>query len=138
MRLRTVVLPLAATLASVLVPEVAHAAVPKTKPTQTFACPTGQDGQARVWVRKNKKGRITKLAVDNPCAWYLGFAGGDDVMWVAPGSHFHWSQTRIREAQAAGHPVLPSQVAQWTDGIVCSGGENQSLIVRYNDVRKVC
>ena len=137
MKIRTPLLLLASVMAGAMVPSNASAAVPTTKATQTIPCPAGHEGAARVWV-KASNGRLSKLAIDNPCSWYLGFSGGDDEMYVAPGTHFHWNQKRIRMAQKAGLPVIPGGDANFTDYITCSGGYTISLVSRYNDVRFAC
>lgn len=116
----------------------AGAAVPKKRPTLTVACPAGQDGEVRVWRSKTKKGRLTQVAVDNPCDWYVSFPGGEGTMYVAPDTHFHWSQKRIRMAQEAGLPVMPSLVVGFTDDIICADDEVKSIVRRYDDVQFAC
>lgn len=137
MRLRTPLLLLVGALTGAIVPSTAFAAVPTTEAKQTFPCPVGQEGAVRVWA-KTSKGRVTKLAVDNPCAWYVGFSAGGTAMVVAPGTHFNWGKGRIAKAQRAGLPVVPGGVAWYTDYITCSGGDVISLVSRYNDVRFAC
>ena len=135
MRLRTPLLLL--TAAAVLMPGTAHAAVPKTKATLTLPCPEGP-GVARIWSTKSR-GWQTKLAVDNPCGQWLGWAFGgqayngssDSAMMVAPGAHFNWGKKRIAnyysfEGRAAFGPVPE-----------CAGTTSISLVYSYKDVRDV-
>jgi hypothetical protein len=76
MRLRTVLVPLGATLASALVPGAAHAAVPKTKPQQTLMCDTFGN-TAKLWYTK-KKNVVTRLAVDaSSCSGWVGAVAAD-------------------------------------------------------------
>jgi len=113
----------------------AGAAVPTKNAKQTMACPEGS-GTARLWATTHK-GTLTKLAVDNPCSWYLGFTSGDNTMLVAPGTHFNWGKKRIAAAQKAGLPLVPGGQPNWADVLVCDRG-TVTLISRYDDAVIAC
>jgi hypothetical protein len=141
MRLRTVLAPLAAMLATTLVPGIAHAAVPRTKATQTLACP-GQPGKvARIWWSKNSETtKLSKLAMDNPCSqslWFFSattYASGKsrDAMLLKPGTHFNWGQDRVRMYEWAIVYIQPQfKESSWE----CGGPTTVAVVSKYNDVR---
>lgn len=116
----------------------AGAAVP-TKPAKvTVPCNDGSGDSARVW-HTTSKGRLTKLAADNPCTGWLalnygltyGSGAARDQLTIAPGAHFNWGKKRIA-AQGARGPVWGVRVVpMWG----CMGPTTIHLLYSYRDVR---
>jgi hypothetical protein len=138
MRLRTVLVALAATLASTFVPGTADAAVPTKFTPGIWQCSSGK-GVARVWWTVSH-GRYTKLAVDNGCAdeyvalsdggYYIGQAKAR--LLVAPGKHFNWGQNEIKRYT----PVFDHVSLKQDAG--CEGPTTIRVVSRYDKVRTVC
>ena len=114
----------------------AGAAVPSKPAKRTIACPDGR-GAARVWWTVSG-GRMTKLAVDNPCRQWLALyeanpheASGawNDELQVAPRTHFNWGKKRVGQYQGG-----VSSYA-WHPEAQCGGSTYVQLVYRYNDVR---
>ena len=134
---------LAAVLVAAAIPAFwvgpAGAAVPKKGATQTLDCP-GQPGKAaRIWVSQ-KRGKLTKLAMDNPCSQSLWlsseghYAGGDahDAMILKPGTHFNWGKERIAMYSWAIVYTEPHfEESSWE----CGGATTVAVVSKYNDVR---
>jgi hypothetical protein len=130
LRLRTPLLLLVGALAGAVVPSTAFAAVPNTKPKYTLDCIDG-GGQARLWTRVTN-GRLTKLAVDNPCKDHFALTWGSPTsgaLLVAPGTHFNWSQKRIRQ-----HNVQVHSSYFWEQEPICMGSATVRVVRRYNRV----
>lgn len=141
MRLRAALVPLTATLASALVPGVAHAAVPNKPAKRTLACPTGTKS-ARLWWSKDSKGFMTKLAVDNPCdewlTWVFGgyyYSGAaDNVASVAPHSHFNWGKKALQSW--AGGVFIDDGPIGFKPAPDCGDGPTTVIFIYgYRDVR---
>jgi hypothetical protein len=139
-RLRAALVPFVAVLASALVPGAAHAAVPSKAPKSTRPCPDGP-GSARLW-QTVSKGKVTKLAVDNPCNQFLQIASAGEyyngaareVLWVAPHTHFNWGKARIAAETNFGSPVGINS-GGWIPVEECQGPTTVRIIWKYNDVR---
>lgn len=123
--------------ASALLVSPAGAAVPKTQATASLACPESE-GTARLWVTRSK-GRVTKLAVDNPCSGFLlfrfeGDSDNADKTLAAPGTHFNWGKKRIALNNASDW----SGIRLWkvaSDECIADPNDIVTVVWRYNDVR---
>ena len=115
----------------------AGAAVPTTQPKESVACPDGS-GTARLWFTRSK-GKLTKLAVDNPCSEFLLFRheGDSDNGYetlAAPGSHFNWGKERIALNNASDWDGF--RLWKFTDDeCIADPNDTVTVVWWYNDVR---